>query len=79
LINPLYGLFISISIKIAADTDSAQTNSTPITVLLFGASKPKLTKITLSQKTRTNSKIPEICLFFCSNSIMRECVSCLTS
>src|SRR5438445_13641062 len=50
------GASISRIRKMAPAIDSAQTKSAMVTVLLPGANRPKLPKMTASQKTRTTMK-----------------------
>src|SRR5262245_35420839 len=53
--TPEYGVYISRIRKIAPDTDTAATIRLPIAVALKGAKIPKLTKMTVSQRTTTIS------------------------
>ena len=55
-IIPVRGVSISSIRKIAPDTDIAQTNKTPRTVALMGASRPKPAKSMVSQNSRTTRK-----------------------
>jgi len=49
----MYGWAMSTMRKTAAATDNAQANSNPMTVAFVGARRPKVTKSSPSQKTRT--------------------------
>ena len=60
-------------IKIAPETDSAPTNKAVMTVALRDAKRPKLAKMTLSQKTKTTRNAMGIEIPLCSNSSQRVC------
>src|SRR5258708_18917987 len=59
--------------RIAPETDSAETNKLVTTVALGGAKRPKLTKMVMSQKTSTTSKGIVIEVTPCSNINQRVC------
>src|SRR5215470_4761004 len=64
--TPLYGEYISKIKKIAPETASAETKRLLTAVALKGAKRPKLTKMTLSQRTSTTSRGSETELVACS-------------
>ena len=56
--NPLYGWSISRMRKIEPETESAATKRAATTIVLRGANRPKLAKMTASQKIKNNQERP---------------------
>src|ERR1700761_5054091 len=54
--TPLKGIYISMMMKTAAETASAQTTNVTITVWLCGAKRPKLRKMEVSHATTTTRR-----------------------
>ena len=70
-------MYISNNRNKALETHKAQSRKVTITKPVFGASRPKLQKVSVNQKTTATISRAGTVLFFCSDTRKRVVASCM--